>query len=288
MAGTDLPRRLAVAAVGVPVGIGVTYLGSWPVAVAVSLVAAVGTQEVFRLAGARGWRPFAWMGVPAAALLVLGAAWGQGFGEWAGFAWGVVLALTFGTLVLALFTRGANGDPLLAVAITLFGAIYLGATLSFAVHLRGYPGGEGGAPGWSGALILVFPFAVTWLGDTMAYLAGHRWGRRKLLPAVSPGKTIEGGIGGLVGATGGAALFAWLLLLPFTPLGLSVPAAAVLGLVIGAVAQLADLAESLLKREAGVKDSGSLFPGHGGILDRFDAILFTLPVTYVLLPFFVS
>jgi phosphatidate cytidylyltransferase len=287
MAGSDLARRLGVAAVGVPVGIAITYFGTWPVASVVALLAGAGALELFHLAAARGWRPFTWLGVPAAALLVLAAAWGDGIEGWAVWGWGVILVLALSALGGAVFVRGSNGDPLLAVAITLFGAVYVGATLSFAVHLRNFPATGGGEPGWEGALLLVFPFAVTWIGDTFAYLAGHRWGRRKLLPAVSPAKTVEGGIGGLIGAAAGAALFTWVFLLPYTGLGLSVPAAAIFGLLMGAVAQVADLAESVLKREAGVKDSGSLFPGHGGVLDRFDAIFFTLPLTYLLLPLFI-
>jgi phosphatidate cytidylyltransferase len=286
MAGTDLARRLGVAAIGIPVGIAVTYFGAWPVALVLALVAGAGSLEVFRLAAARGWRPFPWLGVPAAALLVLAAAWGGSFEGWAVGAWAVVLGLTLGTLAGAVFIRGSNGDPLLAVGTTLFGSVYVGATLAFAVHLRAFPATGGGEPGWEGALLLIFPFVVTWLGDTLAYVAGHRWGRRKLLPSVSPAKTVEGGVGGLVGAAAGGALFTWLFLIPYTSLGLSVAAATLFGLLIGTVGQVGDLAESVLKREAGVKDSGGLFPGHGGVLDRFDAIFFTLPLTYFLLPLF--
>jgi phosphatidate cytidylyltransferase len=288
MAGSDLSRRLSVAAIGVPIGIAVTYFGTWPVAIVVALLASVGALEVFQLAAARGWRAFTWLGVPSAALLVLAAAWGDGMEGWAVAAWVVILVVTLGSLACAVFMRGATGDPLLAVATTLFGTVYIGSTLAFAVHLRALPATGGGAPGWEGALLLVFPFAVPGLGDTGASLAGPRWGRRTLLPAVRPAKTVAGGIGGLIGASGGAALFAWALLGPYTGLGLSVGSAAVLGLLLGAVAQIADLAESVLKREAGVKDSGTLFPGHGGVLDRFDAIFFTLPLTYLLLPVFVA
>jgi phosphatidate cytidylyltransferase len=128
---------------------------------------------------------------------------------------------------------------------------------------------------------------VAWLGDTGAYFAGHRYGKRKLLPTVSPAKTVEGAIGGLVGSMIGAGAFALLLLQP-TGIPLAPLPAMILGGLIGAGAQLGDLAESLLKREAGVKDSGTVFPGHGGVLDRFDAIFVALPLTYFLLPLFLS
>ena len=100
---------------------------------------------------------------------------------------------------------------------------------------------------------------------------------------MSPGKTVAGALGGLLGAVIGAVLVAALLVGPYAGFVLSPGTAVLVGVLVGAVAQLGDLAESLLKREAGVKDSGGLFPGHGGVLDRFDSILFALPVTYLLL-----
>jgi len=284
MALGDLGRRVAVAAVGIPFGVAVTWAGAGAVAIVMGVVALVGAAEVYRIAEARGWKPFRWIGVPASGLLVLVAAWSETFQVWAALAWVVLLLVTLGGLVGAVFLRGSSGSPLPAVATTLFGVLYVGATLSFAVHLRMLPGTGGGAPGWEGALVLVFPLAVTWIGDSGAYFAGHRWGRRKLLPGVSPGKTVEGGIGGLLGATAGAVLFSHFLLGPWSGLELPILSAALLGLLIGAVAQVADLSESLLKREAGLKDSGTILPGHGGVLDRFDAVFFTLPVTYLLLP----
>jgi len=287
MALGDLGRRVAVAGVGIPFGVAVTWAGARAVAIVMAVVALLGAAEVYRIAEARGWRPFRWIGVPATGTLVLLAAWAGTFQVWAAWAWVTVLLVTLGGLIGAIFLRGTGGSPLPAVATTLFGVLYVGATLSFAVHLRMLPGTGGGAPGWAGALVLIFPMAVTWIGDSGAYFAGHRWGRRKLLPSVSPGKTIEGGVGGLLGATVGAVLFSVLLLGPWSGLELPIMSAALFGLLIGAVAQVADLAESLLKREAGVKDSGALLPGHGGVLDRFDAVFFTLPVTYLLLPWLV-
>ncbi len=280
-------RRVGVAAVGIPVGIGVVYLGAWAVACVLALIAAQGTREVYRLAGASGWTPFSWIGIPAAVVLVLAAAWTGSVESWSVVAWWILLGLTLATLAGSVLWRDSGGGPLVAVASTLFGVVYVGATLAFAVHLRSLPQAGGGAVGWEGALLLIFPVVATWSGDSAAYFVGQRWGRRKLRPSVSPGKTVEGGIGGLIGATLGAGLFAVLLLGPGgTGMVLPVLSGAFLGLLIGFVAQVGDLAESLLKREAGVKDSGSLLPGHGGVLDRFDSLLFTIPVTYALLPYF--
>jgi phosphatidate cytidylyltransferase len=120
------------------------------------------------------------------------------------------------------------------------------------------------------------------MGDSGAYFTGRRFGRRKLIPSVSPKKTVEGGLGGLAGAVGTAALLHFLVLRTIPGLDLSFAWILLTGFLLGISAQVGDLAESVLKREAGVKDSGSLLPGHGGILDRFDAILFNVPLCWFL------
>lgn len=285
MAVSDLGRRLQVAAVGIPVGIGMTYLGSKAVAITLAVVAAIGCAEVYGLARARGWNPFFWIGTVSSSLFVIGAAWPGGLVAWSVHAWILLLVLLAGSLGGAVFLRGPQGNPLPAIATTLFGTLYVGVPLSFAVHIRALPEVSDGSAGWAGAFLLIFPMTVAWLGDTGAYFAGHRFGKHKLLPSVSPAKTVEGSIGGLLGSMLGAAAFAQFLLLP-AGIPLNPFPALILGGIVGAGAQLGDLAESLLKREAGVKDSGTVFPGHGGVLDRFDAIFIALPLTYFLLPHF--
>ena len=123
------------------------------------------------------------------------------------------------------------------------------------------------------ALFLVF--IVTWANDTSAYFVGRSLGRHKLIPSLSPNKTVEGAVGGLVASALVASLFTRLVEVSPWPL-------AALGLCLGLAAQLGDLWESMLKRYAGVKDSGSFLPGHGGFLDRFDGIFFALPLGYFL------
>ena len=134
--------------------------------------------------------------------------------------------------------------------------------------------------------MVVFPMAVAWLGDTAAYFVGSLYGKRKLIPSVSPGKTIEGGLAGLACAILVGGVMGWFPLEFHADNGLSALIGGSLGLVLGIGAQLGDLAESVMKREAGVKDSGDFFPGHGGILDRFDALIFTIPMAYVLISLF--
>ena len=145
-------------------------------------------------------------------------------------------------------------------------AAYVGGLLFYAPLLRGLEQGLE----WV-ALLLVITFAT----DTCAFFGGKALGRHRLAPSISPGKTVEGAGGGLAGAMGASALAAWAL-----GLDVATPAAVALGAAAGVAGQLGDLAESRMKRIAGVKDSGSLFPGHGGMLDRVDSIVFNLPVVY--------
>lgn len=176
-------------------------------------------------------------------------------------------------------------------AIGAAGALYLGLPLYGAVALRSHAGSvdaawfsrlaDLAAFGWPaaprGLAWILIVIVATWIGDTSAYLVGRAWGRRPLLPRVSPRKTVEGSLAGLAGSS----LIGALGVVVFG-LGLPVGIGLLVGLTVGAVGQVGDLAESLLKRQANVKDSGDLIPGHGGVLDRIDALLFALPTGWFL------
>lgn len=200
----------------------------------------------------------------------------------AGWTWFVVLALFFLSLSLAVWFRWPDGKPAYSVSATVAGVIYVAGGFSFAILLRELPLASPGL-NWSGALLLIFPLVVIWMGDSAAYFAGSRWGRKKLLPMVSPGKTVVGGVAGLLASMISGGLFAALALAHFPEVSIAPLHAVLLAVPMALVAQVGDLAESLLKREAGAKDSGALLPGHGGVLDRFDAILLSLPLTFALL-----
>ncbi len=281
MAGSELKRRVAVAAVGIPAGVVVIYLGGWVLGLVVAALAALGTRELFGLAQSRGRAPFTWLGVSAAVLIVGAAMWSPQFLTAIAWMWLIVLTLTLAALVSAIWLRGTEGNPLDAVAITVVGTIYVGGTLSFAVFIRELPLADGIArAGWEGAVLVLFPLAVTWASDSAAYFAGKRWGRRKLMPSVSPGKTVVGGVAALMGATLAAAIYGHLFLADLVTLRVGPVAVVGMGVAIGVAAQVGDLVESVLKRAAGVKDSGRLLPGHGGVLDRFDSLFLVLPLTY--------
>jgi phosphatidate cytidylyltransferase len=130
----------------------------------------------------------------------------------------------------------------------------------------------------AGRNALLFLLLCVWVCDSAAYYVGSTFGRRKLAPAISPNKTVAGAVGGILGAAGTSVLLKMFNLVPWS-LGFALGT----GLAIAVFAQLGDLAESMIKRDAGVKDSGSLIPGHGGIMDRVDALLFTVPVFYYFL-----
>lgn len=291
---SELTRRIAVAAIGIPLALLVIYMGGWALVLLIAIIAAAAALEFYRLAAHRGVRAFAGAGALLATVPVLLA----GFSPWAEFsatiAWGTFILASLLVLTSAIFFRGADGQPLATAAVTVFGALFIGGTLSFAVLLREmwvYPPAAAGLPeaglvgpmDAAGRALLLLPLVLTWVNDTAAYFGGRAMGRRKLIPAVSPGKTVEGAVWGVVGTAVAGAVYAHFVLSAWLGLPLGVLAGAVIGLVVSPVAQVGDLAESLLKREAGVKDSGTLLPGHGGVLDRFDSLFFTIPVTFWLL-----
>jgi phosphatidate cytidylyltransferase len=161
----------------------------------------------------------------------------------------------------------------------VIGVLYTGGLLSFGYALREYPYAIGNR---AGTVLVAFPLVLTWASDIGAYFVGRAIGGRKLIPAVSPGKTVSGALGGLVTTIVVSSLYVRFALVPLASLTMTVPAALLFGAIISVSAQIGDLVESLLKREANVKDSSRLIPGHGGLLDRLDSLLFVLPVAYLL------
>lgn len=179
---------------------------------------------------------------------------------------GISILLLTGVLVLYLFRYLDIATVGRDLGITLLGLVYVAVLFSHAGLLHNLPSGRH----W--VFLVLF---LVMASDSAAYFVGRSFGRRKLYEAISPKKTIEGSLGGLAGGVLGVAAFKLL----FFP-ELRVVDVAVLGLGVGAVSQLGDLFESMLKRSFNVKDSGTLIPGHGGLLDRMDSLLFAFPVTY--------
>lgn len=274
--GAGLLPRLMVTLLAVPCLVVITLRGGVHFLLLVDLIIVLGLREFYAMTAAKGYRPYRAIGV----LCGLAVSWHVYHG---GPAVSLLLTLTLlGVMILELF-RKEQAHPLNHIAITVLGVLYVGWLASHLVLLRELPRMAGAAEAL-GARAVLFVAAVIWMGDTFAYLVGITWGRRRLLPRVSPGKTVEGTAGGIV-ASGAAGAACALTFTPFlTPVG-----GALLGAVLGMCGVLGDLVESLLKRDVGLKDSGSVvtIPGHGGVLDRFDSLLFAAPLAYYYLRSFV-
>ena len=181
----------------------------------------------------------------------------------------LLAVLTFSiisVLILNLFRIRKQGLDMSHAGQVILGILYIPFLMSHLILVRQTP---------SGVLWIFFILVMAFAGDTAAYYVGRRLGKRKLYPEVSPGKTVEGTIGLVAGAVAGCLLFRQF----FFP-ALPVAHAVVLGMAGSVIGQFGDLCESVLKRVAGVKDSGTLFPGHGGILDRLDCLMFITPFVY--------
>jgi phosphatidate cytidylyltransferase len=293
---SELARRVSFGVVAAPIAVAIVLYGGAPLAALLAIASAIAAWEFFRLARATGLTPLDDVGIVIAGLtpLVVHARFLHLYEPDASI--GVVSLASVAMLLvlsLAIWMRGVGGKPIGAVSATVFGAAYTGGMLSFAYAIRYHD--YAFAPAsiafgrWtfgvaSGGLLLLLPVLATWASDTGAYAVGRTMGKHKLAPSVSPGKTIEGSIGGLLASI----LVAWVmtrwLLRPAAHLDFRWPPVGVIlfGVVVGAVGQIGDLAKSLFKRDAGVKDSSTLIPGHGGVLDRVDSLLFVLPISYVL------
>ena len=245
------------------------WIGLPAIALVLVIVAAIGGTEVFRLLRGAGYPSLALFGTALAVAIVLEAAL-RPVGDKGALliAVGVVLA------GVGAFARTDPRDGLVAWSATVFGAVYVGL-IGFVIAVGSMgpaiPAGAVLAPlgaerGW----ILLLVLGV-WSYDTGAYLVGRQVGRHKFLVHISPSKSIEGLVGGLLAAT-------LVTMAMLAGLGQAAPGGLVLGPLLGLAAQAGDLAESMLKRAAGAKDSGTLIPGHGGILDRIDSFLFAGPV----------
>ncbi len=256
-----------VAAIGIPVTVAVTYAGGPLFAVGLAVLAMVAVWEAGRMFRARGDRLLTGPGMLLAAVYPLGA-----FYLVPGSAWPITLA---GLVVLvgwSTLTVPPAERPFQTAALSFAVALYVGGLLSFGVPLREIFSDTA----LDGTLFFFLPVALTWLADTAAYFGGRAFGRHKLSPVISPNKTIEGAVAALIAGPAGALVYGFLVL-PRLGASLGTPGLLALGFLVAAAATLGDLAESALKRECGVKDSSGLLPGHGGLLDRMDSLLWSIP-----------
>lgn len=272
--------RIVSALLLLPVLLGLVYWDLWATAALVAVSVFAGLRELYAGFAFAGYQPRRRFGIGLALSFCLAAVlqtWLPFDVPAMVFALGLIFSLTY-----ELLPRHREA-VLTNWALTFAGACYVGGLLSYYIQLR-----DLGAPlqpallGFlqvpPGAAWVYMVLAITWMQDSAAYFAGRSFGRHKMSPYISPNKTWEGAAGGLVGAVAAAGLAAWLLGLP-----IALPGALLLGAVGGVIGPFGDLVESLIKRQVGVKDAGNLIPGHGGILDRMDSMLFTAPALYYLI-----
>jgi len=258
--------RIVVAVVGLPVVLGAVYLGGWWLFALVTVGVIVGLHEYWLLA--RPLAPLAPAGYAGAILALVGA-------ELGGIAWGVGGALaTFPLAFLLKAISGARAAATIAISGTVMGAAWIGGGLGYLILLRELPD--------HGRLATLTVLLAVWAGDTFAYFGGRLFGRHKMAPATSPGKTWEGFVVG----TAATVFVAFVAL--YHQHFLTIEESLVLGGVLAVAAPLGDLFESLLKRDMDVKDTGRLLGGHGGMLDRIDALLFAAPAAYFTILAFIT
>jgi phosphatidate cytidylyltransferase len=249
--------RLVVAAAALPVVLGAVYYGGWWLFTLTALAAAVALHEFWLLA--RPLSPLSPAGYVGGILALVGAQLG-------GVEWMLGGALTAFPLAFALKGISATRQaPTASISATVLGAVWIGCGLGFVLLVRDLPHGR------------LASFAVllaVWAGDTLAYAGGRVLGRHRMAPNTSPGKTWEGFVFGTA-----ATIFVAFVAL-YEQDYLTIGESVALGAVVAVAAPLGDLFESMLKRDAGVKDTGRLLGGHGGMLDRIDAVLFAAPAAY--------
>ncbi len=255
-------KRILGALLFAPIAILLVYF-STPLIffIAVSVVVGICMLEFYRLMEERGTPVRRYAGVFLGVLVVF--AFYQGGLSLTAF---IVSAGTIGLFMSALVGREDLSRAFEKTAYTLVGIFYVGWLLAHLVLLHRMDGGR---------FYILFLLLVIWFGDIAAYYVGKNFGRRKLASEISPAKTVEGTGAGLGGSVAGAFVARWLFLGQ-----LSAVDALFLGVLLGLLGQLGDLSESVVKRSAGAKDSGRLIPGHGGLLDRLDSLLFSAPILY--------
>jgi len=247
-----------------------------------NLVIARAVWEFYRICEAKGLPAYKVWGVIGTVALVSGSWFVFGMRQSRPTADFAATSYDFDIFILLVFAIGVfirqfpqklNAHGIETMAVTLFGLIYVAWLGNFITRIN--------FAVVNGRFWVMYLVVVTKFTDIGAYLVGSSIGRHKMIPRISPKKTWEGTVGGLLFAVGGSFLCLWVMPDKLKADGMTVPHVVVLGLLLGSAAVIGDLAESLVKREAGVKDSSTILPGHGGCLDMVDSLLFTAPLLYV-------
>lgn len=270
----SLKGRVLSGVVFLPILVGMAWVGREVYLLFTLALVALALREFYDLLSAKGLSPHWKSGFSAALIVPIGVYVRLRTGRTQEWHVAALLTLLLVAVLLAELRRGPGKRALENASATLLGVFYIGWLGSHVCALRELPRSVG-QPYALGMSFALLPFFLGWSCDTAAYVVGRTWGRHRLAPSISPHKSVEGAIGGFL-ATIVAAAVARVWFAPY----LSLFNALLLGALVGVFAQLGDLVESLLKRDADAKESSSLIPGHGGVLDRFDSLLFAAPLVY--------
>ena len=269
----NLRNRLITSFLFIPVIIFITVHGSIPYLILIETGIGIGVYEFFKILEAKGIRPYKSLGI-ASALLLGWSAYSQSY-----LYTFLILTVLLFVLSIAEFSRKDPSVAILHISTTFYGILYVGWLTSHLILLRELPKATGEVYSLGGSYALL-PFVLAWSYDTTAFFIGTRFGRFKILPRISPAKSWEGSIAGLLACLIAVFIYKWFYASYLTYLDLIV-----LGVGCSFLAQMGDLVESLIKRDAKVKNASEVIPGHGGFLDRLDSILFVAPMVYYYLRF---
>ena len=269
-----LKTRALVAVIALPILLAVVLIGGWLFAGFVFVALIIGGDEYMRLVRQGNYSPPAWL-IMALIALPVGATWFE-HGDWRepGVALLLITAVTYAIWCMERDRHEQKQQPVFDVALAVFGGLYIGWLGSYLIAVRMLD---------EGATLTIFLYGCVVVSDSAAYFVGRQWGAHKMSPRVSPKKSWEGYVGSIIGGTIFGALAGGL---PSSDV-LTFGHGAIIGLLIGILGTVGDLAISAIKRQVGAKDSSHLIPGHGGILDRTDSVLIAAAIGYYYLTWFV-
>lgn len=273
-----LKTRVISALVGLALLIAVLYLGSITLGIVVTLIAAIGLYEFYySVSAVKNIHPIKIVGyLSILPLLILGLQKTSWYNIDLNILTGISVCLVI-FLSMAFIVLGHKKYNIIDACVTAFGVAYVPFLMSFLILIRNLD---------NGIILIWLIFIGAWGTDTMAYTFGRLFGKRKIIPEISPKKTLAGAIGGIFGCIALMIVFG-IISNAYFDLKISFVVLAILGLICGIVSQIGDWSASAIKRYVNIKDFGSIMPGHGGVLDRFDSILFVAPVVYFVLVLFI-
>jgi phosphatidate cytidylyltransferase len=268
-------KRVLASAIYIPCLIITARRGGFYYLALVDIIILVGLWEFYKMMEAKGLRPYKAIGIISGLALSWYIFFQQGI--YANF----FLSIVFFMIMTLELVRKDKGLAVYHISVTIFGVFYVAWLGSHLVLLRELPHLKGLDYSLGFSFVIV-TFALTWCYDTGAFFIGSKFGKHKIFPAISPGKTLEGALGGIAFSIIGSLIARWLVasyLDIFQAIGLA--------LISSVVGQLGDLVESMIKRDVKIKDASATIPGHGGALDRFDSLLFTAPLIYYFFKYFI-